>query len=271
MLAVPILLALVQAAETADAIMARVAENQESAQAARLKYVYKQNIHLRLLRTNGKVSREERREYTVTPTQEGFKKDLTRFSGRYEKGGKYFEYSKPCFQYKDTDIDGDLIEDLANDLMNDKTSKDGISMDLFPLTKARQGELQFRLEETKDIKGRRVHRISFRPKDKDEFTWAGEATVDAAEYQPVQVSTRLARGIPWGVTVFLGTNLKQFGFALNYARLAEGVWFPVSYGTEFRIDVLWGYKRVITVSLENSDFRRTNVTSTLEYDSRNPP
>jgi hypothetical protein len=34
-------------------------------------------------------------------------------------------YDAPNFQYRDTDIDGELIEDLTGDLINDQKSRDG--------------------------------------------------------------------------------------------------------------------------------------------------
>lgn len=245
--------------------MSKVAANQDKTEAARSQYVYKQELYTRLLRTNNKLAREERREYTVTPTPNGNQKALVKFSGKYEKDGKMVEYDKPGLKYKDTDIDGDLIGDLTDDLVNDKESKDGVTMDLFPLTKDKQADYSFKLEETKELKGRKVYRVSFRPKDKEDIGWAGEVLVDAAEYQPVNVFTKLSRGIPWGVKVFLGTDIKQIGFNLTYARVADGIWFPATYGTEFRFDVFWSYKRVVTMAMTNSDFRRTDVESKIDY------
>lgn len=131
--------------ETAESIMARVAANQERAEAARSQIVYRQYTFVRLLRTNGKVSREEKRTYTVTPTADGTGKHLDSFWGQYEKGGKLYPYDKPGFEYKNTDIDGELIDELTDDLVNDKKSKDGLSSDLFPLTTKEQTNYTFRL------------------------------------------------------------------------------------------------------------------------------
>jgi len=94
----------------------------------------------------------------------------------------------------------------------------------------------------------------------------GEAWIDAAELQPVRIDTHLAFKIPWAVRTFLGTNLKQTGFAITYQRVAEGVWFPATYGTEFQIDVLFFYKRTITMNLESTGFQKTDATSKIEYD-----
>jgi hypothetical protein len=87
-----------------------------------------------------------------------------------------------------------------------------------------------------------------------------------AELQPVRIDTHLARKIPWAVRTLLGTNLKQTGFGITYQRVAEGVWFPATYGTEFQIDVLFFYKRTITMNLESSGFQRTDAASKIDYD-----
>ena len=94
----------------------------------------------------------------------------------------------------------------------------------------------------------------------------GEAWIDAAELQPVRIDTHLAFKVPWAVRTLLGTNLKQTGFAITYERVADGVWFPSTYGTEFEVDVLFFYKRTITMNLQNGGFRKTDADSTIEYD-----
>jgi hypothetical protein len=86
-----------------------------------------------------------------------------------------------------------------------------------------KGELQHQ--------GRRTYRIAFEPskaardkcihigKDSEDdcinAQWMGEAWIDAAELQPVRIDTHLAFKIPWAVRTFLGTNLKQAGFAIT--------------------------------------------------------
>lgn len=89
--------------------------------------------------------------------------------------------------------------------------------------------------------------------------------MDAAEYQPVLVWTKLARGIPFWVRTVLGTNLKQLGFTVSYKKFDHGIWFPVSYGGEFQVKALFFYKRNISISLANTGFRRAEVTSDVQY------
>jgi hypothetical protein len=137
-------------------------------------------------------------------------------------------------------------------------SKDGFAKGLFPLTSRQQSRYLFRLEGRQKMNGRDVYRVSFRPKDKNEFDWKGEAFIDTQEFQPVVVYTEMSRKIPIGVRVLLGTNLPGLGFSVTYARQPDGVWFPVSFGTEFRMRVLFLIARDISMSLENTHFEKTH-------------
>ena len=65
----------------------------------------------------------------------------------------------------------------------------------------------------------------------------------------------------------LGTDVKGLGFSVAYQKFADGVWFPVSYGGEFELRVLFFYKRTISVSMTNTDFRRVDVNSQVSYAS----
>jgi len=254
-----------------DEIMARVAENQDRAVNARKDWVYNQKQLLRMVRGNGKLAREEHREYVVTPGQKGIDKHLVKFDGRYESKGQFHPYDKPGYTYKEMDIDGELIDDMSNDFTDAKTSKDGIARDLFPLTREKQTEYSFRLLGTEAYRGRTVYRIGFQPKEKESnAAWKGEALIDAVEYQPVSIQSKLAFGIPAAVKVLLGTNIKGLGFSVTYQKFDEGLWFPVSYGGEFDIRAVFFYKRTISINLANSDFRRTDVTSNVAYIVENP-
>lgn len=268
LLLMPLLLAAQTApALTADEIMSRVSENQQRAVEARAHWVYTQKTHAKLLRPGGKMAREERREYVVTPQADKLNKELKSFEGAYEKGGKLVAYDKPGYQYKGIDIDGDLINDLTEDLTNDKKAKDGIDPDLFPLTREKQEEYEFTLKGTSEIKGRKAYKIAFRPKDRNEFAWAGEALIDAEEFQPAMIYTKLSRKIPAAVRVLLGTNFDQLGFSINYQRVADGVWFPSSYGTEFHFNLAFFYRRTVTFSMANSEFRKADVASAISYET----
>jgi hypothetical protein len=253
-----------------EEILARVADSQEKASEARKSIVYRQDTLVKLLRTNGKLSREEKRRYTVAPTASGTEKKLDQFEGRYERGGKLYAYDQPKFQYKDTDIDGDLIEDLTDDLVNDKKSRDGFSKDMFPLTRDEQRHYRFSLKGKRTVAGVEAWHLEFEPlKDSgldDARPWKGEVFVHPEEFQPLLVSTMQAFKIPVAVKVMLGIDIKQMGFQVTYRKVADGLWFPATYGTEFGLKLLFGYKRNITMNVINGDFRRTSAESTIRFE-----
>jgi hypothetical protein len=249
--------------------MSRVAINQAKSQELRENYVYTQKQLLRLVRGGGKVAREERREYVITPKHRGVHKELAHFEGKYESHGKYFNYDKPGYQYKGVDIDGELINDMSNDMTDDHKSRDGIATDLFPLTYHQQLKYDFQLKGSEQYQGRQVYRVGFEPKKhephEEDAVWKGDALIDAEEFQPVLITSKLALNIPTAVKILLGTNIKGLGFTVTYKKFEDGVWFPVSYGGEFDVRAVFLYKRTISISMVNSDFRKLDVTSTIAY------
>jgi hypothetical protein len=242
-------------------IMTRVAANQDRGQQARAEYVYQQRIHVASLRTNGKLAREETTDYLVTPTPDGTKKELKHVEGRYWHKGKYVEFQgEPV---PDTGVvDSSIVESFRDDLSNDK-SKDGLGRDLFPLTSEEQKKYLFELAGEETVQGRKVYRVRFRPRDRNELTWAGEALIDAEEFEPLRVYTKLSRKIPFWVRTLLGTDVPGLGFNVQYRRFDQGIWFPVTFGTEFRLRAVFFINRDITVSLENSAFERAKVQSKI--------
>lgn len=265
---------------TAAEIMAKVAANVESATEERTHYIYHQSVRSSLVRGNGKIARREKREYSAIPAPKATEKHLDSFTGEYRSGKQMVAYSEPRFKYKGVDLDGDLITDLTEGLVNDKDTRDGIPHQLFPFSSKDLPKYTFTLESEPQEHGRRMYQIAFEPLNKtncvhiggdeddecgDSADWAGDAWIDAEELQPVRVITHLKWKVPWGIRVFLGTNLRQTGFTINYLRVAPNVWFPSTYGTEFELKVLWGYTRTITLSMENTGFKRAGATSTIEY------
>ena len=255
-----------------ETIMSRVARNQAKTLDARTGYVYNQSQLLRMIRGNHKIAREERREYVVTPKDRGVTKTLAHFEGKYERRGDYVAYDRPGYHYKDLDLDGELLDEMSREMTNDHKSRDGFGHDLFPLTYHQQLRYAFKLEATGTYEGRKIYRVSFQPHGKANWddngaAWKGEALIDAAEFQPVQVTTRLAWKVPLAVKTLLGTNITGLGFTLTYARISDGVWFPVSYGGEFQFRGLFFYERTCTISVKNTDFKRTDVNSTVAYAS----
>jgi hypothetical protein len=268
--------------DDAAAIMTKVATNVEKSTDARRQYVYKQSIISNLVRSNGKIARKENREYQVFPTETGSEKKLVSLQGQVRRGKQSTDYTEAEFKDKDLDIDGDLMRSLIADLADDKKSRDGIPASLFPLSTKNIPGYRFTSNGEVADQGRRTFRILFEPAlnrhcitiggddDCDDLSWKGEAWIDAEDLQPVRIQTQQAFQVPWGVKLFLGTNVRQSGFAITYQRVAENVWFPVSYGTEFRLNVLWGYKRTVTLSLVSSDFQKASAASKIEYGAVRP-
>ena len=76
---------------SAEAIMARVAANQDRSEALRKEFVYRQHIHILTHKPSGKLQREETADYDVAPTPQGTEKKLKTLTGRYLAKGKYQE------------------------------------------------------------------------------------------------------------------------------------------------------------------------------------
>jgi hypothetical protein len=284
------------AALTADQIMIRVAANQDRTEAARMHYIYQQHIRMVSRKPGGKVMCEEVTDSRVSPQQKESQQQLLTLDGRYWQKGQYVHYTtlqehetieskegeskdgapkagaakdggpkggdpkKREVKTEKDDLDGldiDLVENLRKNLADDK-SKDGLGKGLFPLTTEQQAKYVFKLEGRQTMNGRDVYRVSFRPKDRNDFDWKGEAFIDVHEFEPVVVYTEMSRKIPLAVRTLLGTNLPGLGFSVTYDREPDGVWFPVSFGTEFRMRVLFFLARDISMSLANTHFEKTH-------------
>ena len=269
-------------APTAEAIMTRVASNQDRAEAERVHYVYIQ--HARVISRKGNtVMCEEVTDYRVTPSATGSHRELLKLDGRVLSKHKYEAYTtlngvkgdgkasvendhdSSSIGLGDEYTDRDLVENMRSHLTDDK-SKDGINSQLFPLTSKGQADTLFHLLGRERINGRDVFHIDFRPKDRKDFGWKGDAYIDVDAYQPVVVRTDMARKIPLAVRALLGTNVPGLGFSVVYAPQPDGVWLPVSFGTEFKIHFLFFFSRQIILDAQNRDFEKTHVSSKIVAD-----
>jgi hypothetical protein len=246
----------------AEDIMARVAANQDKAETLRKQYVYKQHIHIVIHKTNARLLREETTDYRVVPTPDGSNKELLLLKGRYLHKKQYLDFTGEPTPDADS-LDAGLIQSFRDDFAN-TDSKDGLGRNLFPLTTQQQEKYEFRLIGEEMQQGRSVYHIGFGPKDKKDIDWVGEAFIDAVDFQPVRAFTKLSRRLPFVVRTMLGTDLPGIGFDVHYQRQADGVWFPTSFGTEFRLHVLFFLNRDISISLESTAFEHTHVKSTIE-------
>jgi hypothetical protein len=168
-----------------------------------------------------------------------------------------------------------MVDDLRADFTQDRKSKDGLNRKLFPLTTAEQGKYRFQLAGEEIYHGLPVYRVTFTPKEKsadlnlsdESGPWEGEVLVSREDYQPALVSTKLAQKVPLVIRTALGTNIHGLGFSVRYEKFDDGIWFPVSYGTEFRVRALFFYNRSIMISLENSGFQRARVDTSIEFEA----
>ena len=259
----------------ADTIMARVAANQDSSESEREHYLYVQ--HARVSSRKGKaVQCEEITDARVTPTGSGSQQQIIKLDGKLLIKGKYVTYTladvpKANAQHDSENLsisigndetDRGLVESMRRNLTNNR-SKDGIGAGLFPLTSNNQAIYAFRLLGTERINNRDVFHITFQPKDKNDYGWKGDAYIDTTAYQPVVVRTIMARKIPFAVRTLLGTSLPGLGFTVTYAPQTGGLWFPTSFGTEFKLHILFFLHRQIVLSAENRDFEKTHVKTTI--------
>ena len=271
--------------------MARVGENQDRAEAERAHYVYVQ--HAKMVSRRGEtVMCEEITDYRMTPSSDGLQEQLLKLDGRQLTKHQYLTYhalppepakveaapkepEKTDSQKKEDDhsdtiridiseysMDRDIVENMRWNLIHDK-SKDGISVNLFPLTSKEQVDYAFRMVGRERLNDHDVFHISFRPTKKDDFGWSGEAYIDTTAYEPVLISTGMARKIPFAVRTLLGTNVPGLGFTVTYAPQPDGVWFPVTFSTEFKIHVLFFFHREIILNAQNREFEKTHVTSRI--------
>ena len=251
---------------TADDIMCRVAENQERADKARTSYVYDMNVFVRLKRANGKLAREESRDYVVAPGAKGAARKLLKLDGKILDGKKEIPYTQAGYKTKNLDVDGAITDSFAKELLWRKDSP-GPMVGWFPLTHHRIEHYTFTLEGEEKYRDYDVYKVSFaseKDADDDEC-WSGEALIERNEFQPVLITTTFACKIPTAVKIMLGTNVQELGAKITYQRFSDGVWFPVNCGGEMKLRVLFMYARTIAFSGKNSGFRKADVTTSIQF------
>ncbi len=248
-------------------IMSRVAANQAKSLEARKQFVYHQQELVTMRQSNGKTTCEQLREYTVTPMADSIER---KWLNPPDKDSEPSRCS--------VDLSGNSGEHLSVSMGSEGDSfnasfgktRDGVPRGLFPLTAEEQRLYDYKLAGSATRAGRKVYRVKFQPnKRKDDSGnlgfWKGEALIDAEEFQPVEVNADLTFGIPMPVRILLGTNVHGLGFTVSYRRLADGVWFPSGFGGAFSVRALFFFKQTVSVNVTNSDFRRTDVNSSVTF------
>lgn len=252
------------AAQTPDAsdIMRRVSGNLDRSEAARTHYVYDQDVFIRLQRANGKLAREESRQYAVAPTERGAARKLIGLQGKILDGRKETDYTEAGYRRKNIDIDGALVDSFAREVMWRRSAIP--NMDWFPFAHKDLDQYTFRFEGEEQYRDYDVYRISFHMGSSGD-QWEGEALIERNEYQPVLVTTAWTGHIPAAAKIALGTNVQHIGAKITFQRFEKDVWFPVSCGGEMKLRVLFGYARTIAFRSTNSGFRKADVQSSIEF------
>jgi hypothetical protein len=292
---------------SAESVMNRVAINQDTAEAERAHYVYVQHAKMtsrrgntvmceeitdyrftpstegtdeQLLSVDGRFLKNHKfinynkllprdEDKPKDAGQDGDKDQLDKKKDEAKDKDKKKDKEKedPVFDPNSNEtLDRDLVENMRWNLIHDK-SKDGVNAHLFPLTSKDQLNYTFRMIGRERLNGRDVYHIAFRPKEKNDFGWSGDAFIDTTAYQPVLVTTAMARKIPFAVRTLLGTDVPGLGFTITYAPQTNGVWFPVTFSTEFKIHVLYFFHRQVILDAQNRDFEETHVTSRIVGDA----
>lgn len=252
---------------TAKEIMTRVAENQSRAQEARAKYVFDMNVFVRLKRGNGKLAREESREYVVAPSATKAARKLIKVEGRILDGKEETTYTEAGYRTKDMDIDGAITDSFAREVMWRK-SQMGPMIDWFPMTNERQNGFRFVLEGEERYREFDVFRIAFSPRsDQEDDCWKGEALIERNEFQPVLITSHWTCKIPKAATIILGINVHDIGAKVTYQRFDKDVWFPVNCGGEMKLRLFFGYSRTIAFSAKNSGFRKAEVDTSIDFET----
>jgi len=253
-------------AETPDVmtIMRRVSENVDRAQAARTAWVYDHDVFVRLKRANGKLAREESRQYIVAPTEKGAKRKLVKVDGRILDGKQEREYHEAGYRTKEADIDGAITDSVARELMWRRNSM-GLMEYWDPLQSQNLAKYTFKLDGEERYQDYDVYKITWHSKDKED-SWEGEALIERNEFQPVLVTSAWTGKVPIGVTIALGISVKHIGAKITYKRFDKDLWFPVQCGGEMKLRVLFLYARTIAFSGGNQNFRKTDVQSSIDFD-----
>ena len=247
----------------AQAIMLRVAANQEEATAARSAWVYDQDVFVRLQRPHGKLAREEDRRYAVAPGPTGASRKIVSVEGKIHDGAGDIGYTTAGFRTKATDIDGALIDSFAREVM--WKERMGPLDYWFPLTAKRQARYTFKLEGEETWHGYDAWRISFVETDGQD-KWQGEALIERNEFQPLLMTADWTAKVPLAVAIGLGTTVKHVGAKITFQRFAKDVWFPVTCGGEMQLRVLFFYNRTIAFSATDSNFQQTDVKSSVDFE-----
>jgi len=143
---------------------------------------------------------------------------------------------------------------MRKNLMHDK-SKDG-SRAPVSVDDEGTGRLRVSVDGRERLNGREVFHITFGPKDKSGFSgWKGNAYVDTTAYQPVLVTTEMARKIPFAVRTFLARICRGWGLRSSTHRSPMACGFRCRFQRS-QIHVLFFFNRTLCSTRRTGSSRR---------------
>lgn len=247
-------------------IVQNMAQNVERASDARRLYVYDKNASTGLwtsgVAVSRRVARYEERRYVVTGAYgQVLAVDALKGECRYRELVE--PYTLPGFLCPGLEAIAGAAGSLIVDLLDEGKSLDGVPYWLLPLRPAYLRFFQFALKGKGEFHGRPAYIIDLKPAratsprlplDDPYYgarAWEGTLWVDTEEAQLARVEARSnpARGL-----------FSHTAFGIEYERVSKDAWFPAS-----SCNVLWGGVAGARVSFQNSDFRRMDVLSQIEY------
>lgn len=254
---------------TAGEIMERVIENQTRAQAARQRWVFTQEVFARSTQRNQTLMREETRTFRVLPSEKSVQRELLGVRGQRRVKGQLTGYQAPLPEDEDS-ID-DWVSELASgrDEQHQGGWRDVFGPNVFPLAGDKVKGYNFTRRPDSEFRGHSVYVVEYKPKKHGKYhyegdPWEGEVLVEKETFQPVFISSFLEFKMPLAIKVFLGTNLRDLGFKIEYGKFGD-VWFPVRGSGEFKVDAIWFFKRNGSYSMKCYDFQKATADSTITF------
>ena len=154
--------------------MRRVSENVDRAQAARLAWHMARTSSYASRGANGKLAREESRQYTVAPTEKCAQRKLVKVEGTILDGKNEVAYNEAGYRRKDADIDGGLVDMFGREIIWRRDSIGGIVYLGSFVNRSNLEKYVFKLEGKERYHDYDVYRVAFAGKD----SWEGEALIE---------------------------------------------------------------------------------------------
>ena len=247
--------------------MAKVAANQDRSEQARKQYVYRQHIHVVTRKTNGKLMREETTDYQMVPQADKTHRQLEKLTGKYWDKHKYIEFSgEPCPRHGQPRCRPGQGHARRPDRTEVERRIRAEPVSVFDEEAARLHASSWLV--VRRSKDTMPTASALRRPTRAEYDWAGEAYIDAADFEPIYVYTKLSRKLPFAVqnACWAPTFRASDTACVTKSSRAE-CGFRRLTAPSLRLHVLFFLNREMMVSLDNKDFQQTHVETKITADA----